>query len=184
MAMIPSNFKFQKALKKGSIGEGIIRRLLEQKGWVVYQPSTEGAHSFDMMAILKKKTAVAIDVKTKARMNYLPATGVDMKHFLEYRAFSIRHQMPFYIVFVDEMERKIYGNQLGVLEEKRIVNNVYYPYMMHTKQGKDIRVWPLEAMRPIAPLPDDEALYLESLNQRSYNYEPDDGTQPGAIYAP
>ena len=53
---------FEVALKKGAVGETIVRRILEQKGWVVYQPMTDGAHCFDMLSIKDKKSAIAIDV--------------------------------------------------------------------------------------------------------------------------
>jgi hypothetical protein len=63
---------FDISLRKGALGESIIRSIMEDKGWVVYQPVTEGAHCFDIMAIRDKKTAIAVDVKAKARMNKFP----------------------------------------------------------------------------------------------------------------
>ena len=87
--MIQKNFQhrhdFEKALVKGKIGEDIVRRYLEEKGYVVYKPVTEGAHAFDILAVKDKKTVIIADVKTKARRNYFPDTGINYKHYVEYK---------------------------------------------------------------------------------------------------
>lgn len=158
---------FETALAKGEIGEQIVKLLMESVGWVVYRPVTEGAHHFDMLCIKDKRTAVAFDVKAKARMNNLPATGIDQRHFDEYARFSNRHQMPFWLVFVDEMERRVYGNEIAELEKERNVGGLKYP--RHIRGGK-IRIWPLEAMRHIANLDEAQAESLIALSQRNYGY--------------
>lgn len=161
---------FEVALQKGAVGEAIIRQHLEAKGWVVYQPITEGAHCFDMLGIFQKKSAVAFDVKAKARMNKYPCTGVNQTHFEEYQRFSERHAMPFWIVFVDEGMREIYGNTIQELERPRSIAGIDYPWQMRARSGKVLRLWPLAAMKRIAVLSDDYASALSALNQRSYEY--------------
>lgn len=158
---------FQQALKKGDVGEAIIKQYLESKGWVVYQPTTSGAHCFDMMSIKNKKTAIALDVKAKARMNKYPATGVNLIHFNEYKNFSEKYSMPFWIVFVDEMQMSIYGNSLTELEKPIAVDGVKYPITMHSK----LRLWPLANMKVISTITKEQAAQLKQLNQRSYKYE-------------
>jgi hypothetical protein len=37
----------RKEVQKGDTGERIVRSYLESKGWVVYEPITEGRHAFD-----------------------------------------------------------------------------------------------------------------------------------------
>ena len=86
MGMTQKNFEIR--LKKGEIGEGIVRSLLESKGWIVYCPFTKGAHAFDMIATLNKERAIALDVKAKARMNKYPATGINLDHYEQYKRFS------------------------------------------------------------------------------------------------
>lgn len=162
---------FEVALKKGEIGEMIVRRNLEQKGWVVYQPVTDGAHCFDMLSIKDKHSAIALDVKAKARMNRWPATGIDQRHFDEYQSFSLKHQMPFWVVFVDEMQKTIYGNCIEDLERRRNVEGVMYPFVITTKYGKNIRLWPLEAMIHIDSIEDDDIASLLSYSQRGHEYE-------------
>lgn len=161
---------FEIALAKGEVGEMVVRAHLEKKGWVVYKPHTEGAHAFDILAIFQKKTAIALDVKAKSRMNKYPATGINQNHFEEYLAFSEKHLMPFWVVFVDEMQRTIYGNELGALEVPRVVSGVSYPFIMKTSYSP-VRLWPLEAMKHIADLDGVTASQLVSLNQRKYEYE-------------
>ena len=160
---------FDVALRKGAVGEQVVRAFLERAGWVVYQPMTEGAHCFDMLCIKGKRTAVAFDVKAKARLNRYPATGINQRHFEEYAAFSDKHRMPFWVVFVDEGMRAVYGNTIEQLEIPRTVEGREYPVVMPWKVPT--RLWPLEAMRPIHTLTEEQAATLAALNQRSYGYE-------------
>ena len=168
--MIRSNFDMAK--KKGEIGETIVKALIEAKGYSVYQPTTQGAHQFDMLCIKDKKMAIALDVKTKARMNHYPATGVNEQHFMEYKAFSEKHNMPFYIVFVDEGDGRIYGNSLEELEKPQTIDGVSYPHIITNKWGKKIRIWPLCNMSEIATLDGDDAERLVKLSQRNHEYMP------------
>lgn len=161
---------FETALKKGEAGEMLIKAHLENNGWTVYRPVTDGAHCFDMLSIKGKKTAIAIDVKAKARMNKWPATGIDQRHFDEYQHFSQKHSMPFWVIFVDEALKKIYGNCIEELEKCRCVDGVNYPWVMPTSGGKKIRVWPLEAMKVIASISDFDATVLQGFNQRNHSF--------------
>jgi len=160
---------FEIALKKGKVGEHIVRKHLEHKGWVVYQPETSGAHCFDILALLNKKNAIALDVKAKSRMNKYPATGIDQRHFEEYKNFSEKHLMPFWVVFVDEMQRTVYGNTIEELEKSRTVEGIAYPFVMQI--AKPVRIWPLVAMKHIANLGDSDQADLLALNQRKHVYE-------------
>jgi hypothetical protein len=163
---------FKVALQKGSVGERIIKQWLEAKRFVVYQPTTDCAHAFDMLAIRDKTTTIALDVKSKAAMNKLPATGVDYRLFEEYQAWSKKHSIPFWLMFVDEGRREVYGNWISKLEEPRDVGGIAYPYEMHTRFGKRLRLWPLAAMEIVAQLKEEEVNDLAIHNQRNYAYEP------------
>lgn len=162
---------FDLALKKGEIGEQVCRQRLEQKGWVVYRPVTDGAHAFDMMAIKDKSKAIAIDVKAKARMNHWRATGIDQRHFDVYSAFSDKHQMPFWIFFVDEYEQKIYGNEISKLEEPRHIDGNLWPKVM-VFRNKQTRLWHLDSMILLCEIDDQIARQLAEASQRSYAYDP------------
>jgi len=162
---------FEICLKKGALAEQIIKERLEEKGWVVYQPVTDGAHCFDMLCIKNKKQVIAVDVKSKARMNKYPATGIDYRHFLEYKTFSENHLIEFWVIFVDEFMRKIYGNTIAELEKQRVEDGVVYPFMVETKNSEKVRIWPLSAMIQIADIDQKQSENLMCLNQRSYGYE-------------
>ena len=168
MVTIPTNF--DKALKKGAIGEDIVRKLLEAKGWIVYQPFTNGPHAFDMLATLNKERAIALDIKAKARMNKFPATGVNKKHYEQYKRFSEKHAMPFWIVFVDEAQNSIYGNTIELLDVPCVIDKIEYPFDLVTRHNVVIRLWPLEKMYQFGKLSDLQSAELKALNQRNYEY--------------
>jgi len=160
------------------MGERIVRAILEDAGWVVYQPITEGAHAFDMLSIKDKDRAIAIDVKAKARMNFFDATGVNLEHFEQYRAFSERHLMPFWIIFVDESLGLIYGNELTELEKECAAKDGrIYPLTWATKHGKELRLWAMDRMRIIKRISEAESEYLKLVSQRSYEYDHATGAQ-------
>ena len=170
METIRKNFDL--ALAKGEYGERIVRRILEAKGFVVYKPNTPGAHAFDALAIKDKQRCIALDVKAKARRNKYPDTGISVSHYRTYKAFSELHNMPFWIVFVDEMAGDIYGNTLEMLDREVTSNGISYPFEF---QGKT-RYWPLISMRLLHKLSEQEMLDLQNLSQRSHDYDPDFAT--------
>jgi len=161
---------FELALRKGDVGEELVRCRLEAQGWVVYKPITDKAHAFDILCIKNKRTAIAMDVKAKARLNKYPATGINQKHFEEYKYFSEKHLMDFWVIFVDEMQKSVYGNRLTELEKPRTVEGKTYPWVMPTK-GQPVRLWPLEAMITIGSIDAETQARLVDLSQRNYSYE-------------
>ena len=159
---------FEIGLSKGAFGESIVRNILEEKGYCVYNPTTEGAHAFDILAIKDKKNCIAIDVKSKARRNYFPDTGIDTRHYETYNSFAKKHNMQFWLFFVDEMERKIYGNELRLLSEDHLEYGRVYPLIQNR-----IIYFPLSKMKTVSILTQKDCDYLKSLNQRSYEYSVD-----------
>jgi len=94
---------FEKSLKKGQIGERIIWKFLEDRGWIIYKPYTENKpHYFDIIATKNKEKVIAIDVKTKARFNNWAAQGINVNHYEQYLQFVERTNVPFYLVFIDD----------------------------------------------------------------------------------
>jgi hypothetical protein len=172
--MTQQSFDFHR--QKGEYAERIIKTMLESKGYVVYMPCTDGAHAFDIMAIKDKSCCVALDIKAKARMNNLLATGVNQSSYDTYKEFSHRHNMPFWIVFVDEMEKRIYGNTIDELDKdyEDLQSNypAKYPRKIQTRFGKQIVLWHLGQMKHISELPDDDAIRLMEMSKRSYDYAP------------
>ena len=160
---------FDIALAKGEYGEAIVRAILEQKGFIVYKPATEGAHAFDVLAIKDKARCIALDVKAKARRNKYPDTGINLNHYNTYKEFSEKHLMPFWIVFVDEMVGKIYGNTIEELDKPRTVNGIDYP-LKWNNGGRIIIYWPIEAMLVFRSLKESDLDALRGLSQRTHLY--------------
>lgn len=166
MATIRKNFDL--SLAKGEYGEQIVRRILEKQGFVIYKPQTEGAHAFDVLAIQNKTRCIALDVKAKARRNKYADTGINVRHYQTYKAFSEAHQMPFWVVFVDEMLGRIYGNTLANLDKPVTEAGISYPF----EYAGLIRYWPLASMIFMHTLTCDEKADLAALSQRSHAYNP------------
>ena len=151
---------FNTALKKGELGERIIRERLEEKGWIVYFPFTKDKpHYFDMLATKEKEKVIAIDVKTKARLNITPAQGIDKKQYDQYIRFAKSMNVPFWIVFVDEMTGDVHTAELMKLENP-----------ISIRDGKII-AWRTDDMKKIMELTDSQKELLQSYNQRNYEFQ-------------
>ena len=170
VVLVMKRKNFEISLKKGRIGEDIVRRVLEQDRFVVYQPVTTGAHAFDMLAVKDKDYTIAVDVKTKPRRKYYRDTGINEDHYIIYKKFQDEHNIDFIIVFVDEVEKKIYGQTLNELDKPIYKEGHWYPWMQTTGGGKTIRYWHLDSMYVIGDVADNEAENLCELAQRNYEY--------------
>lgn len=156
---------------KGDYGEELVRRILEQHGFIVYQAVTEGAHLIDFIVELDKNLIFAVDVKTKEMMKKYAETGFDYSNYEHYRDFSTRAHMPVLIAFVDPSKKTIYGNFLSVLDEPRIQAGIKYPKTMPAKffkTGQMIRYYPECAMLPLGTLTDDDATFLKQHSASHY----------------
>lgn len=153
------NWKDKKEVKKGDIGEKIVKEYLEKQGHIVYQPITSGAHYFDMLATKDKKEVIALDVKTKARLNKFEATGINLTHYEDYKRLINTTQIPFYIYFVDEMEGKVYRQLLNKLPE---------PF----KLNKYIVCWYLKDLIYLFDISEQQKNELKKFNTRNYEYKP------------
>jgi hypothetical protein len=150
---------FEIALKKGELGENIIRDYLEEKGWIVYFPFTKNkAHAFDMLCTYKKEKVFALDVKTKARLNKLPAQGINLKSYNEYLHFKKSMDINFYLVFIDDKNGDVHSFEIG----KEIKN---------FKMGKII-FWYLEDMKYLFNIGKENITKLSEFDQRNYIFNP------------
>lgn len=176
--MIQANF--ETAVSCGLIGEAEVRHMLESQGHIVYQPQTQGSHSMDMLAIKDKQSTIAVDVKTKTRRTYYDDTGVNQKHFELYRDFSRKHNVDFYIYFVDRVLGKIYGNKIHLLEQECWHEGIKYPRVEPVKYGKDIgtliRYWPLCSMQDFRQISPAIGKIIQFYEQRNYD-EPQESMQ-------
>ena len=171
MVMNQTNWDDKLEVKKGNIGEQIVRKYLEKRGFVIYKPVTKMAHAFDMLAIKNKEKLLISEIKTKARLNKYPATGFDYKHYLEYKKISEKHNADVFVFFVDEMLEKVYGNYLKYLEEKTIINNNNYPFTMNFGYNKQVIIFPLDNMIDIKLLTEEQVKTIKKYQTRNYEYK-------------
>lgn len=151
---------FEIALKKGNIGEDIVSKYLENKGWIIYRPFTKDkAHYFDMLCTFNKEKVIAIDVKTKARLNKWNAQGIDIRHYKEYLNFIEITKVNFYLIFVDDKTGEVHLAELSKL------NNPIYP-------NKQIIAWNVNDMRYLFSISENDINNLSKYDQRSYKFKP------------
>ena len=160
--------EFNKANSKGKIGELIVGEVFKRHGWIVYTPQENMSHAFDMIVIKDKKEAMAVDVKTKPARNYYPDTGLDLKDWNIYKEFTKRYTMTFWIIFVDENSKTIYGNYLEAMEKPVTIGKITYPLIIKTNEPEIL--FPLQNMITFAKLTDQEANEIKAFNQRNYKY--------------
>jgi hypothetical protein len=155
--MYPS---FETALQKGDIGERIVKQFLESKGYIVYRPETKNkAHYFDILATKGKEQVVAIDVKTKARLNKWPAQGINKRNYDEYMAFVSRVNVPFFLFFVDDKTGDVHYQDIRKLKDHFMVN-------------EKIIGWDLSQMIYLFNIGQELIAELSKYDQRGYKFEP------------
>lgn len=151
---------FEIALKKGEIGENIVSDYLEKKGWIIYRPFTKDkAHYFDMLCTFNKDKAIAIDVKTKARLNKWAAQGIDLRHYNQYMNFVEKTNVKFYLIFVDDKTGDVHLADIAKLQDP-----IYpTPYII---------AWKLSDMVYLFKITQSDIDRLSNYDQRSYKFNP------------
>lgn len=163
--MATKQINFEIALKKGEIGETIIQNYLEKLGWVVYKPFTKDkAHYFDILATKDKQKIIAIDVKTKARLNKWDAQGINIKHYNEYIRFIKITNIPFYLIFVDDKNGDVHIAEIDKLK------NGFRP-------TENIIAWYLQDMKKIFTITSAQIAELSKYDQRNYIYKPENKSE-------
>lgn len=153
---------FEIALKKGELGESIIREYLEARGWVVYFPFTKDrAHYFDMLATKNKEKVIAIDVKTKARLNYYAAQGINKRTYHEYMNFVSSTKIPFFVIFIDDKNGDVHLCELSKMKD-------------HIEVNEYIIAWKLSEMKLLFKIADEQIKALSMYDQRNYEFNPID----------
>lgn len=167
-------FRDLNTTRKGELGEKIVERWLQQKGWVIYRPADDGQHHpVDCFATERRNPSNSCIVEMKAKPHRIkyPDTGVDLAHWRIYLTLEEQHQKPMFIAFVDEFDSEVYGNFLHKLEVPRRIRGIDYPRTENN--GRDqIRYWPLCNMeRNLCRLSPEIAEQLWALSTRSPEYE-------------
>jgi Holliday junction resolvase-like predicted endonuclease len=153
------NWNNKITVKKGNIGEQIIRNFFEKKGWIIYKPITNKAHWIDFIAIKDKKEMYGIEVKTKPRLNKWAAQGFNIKQYKEYKRFEKLYNIKLFIFFVDEKEGTIHCANFSKLSKG------FHP-------NDKIIAWHLDEMEFVANLDINTMKKIDNLNTRNYIYNP------------
>jgi len=144
--------------ERGRAGEDMVVLALEKLGYKVYQTRSPGAHRFDML-FTKGKQMYLGEVKTKPRRWAYPDTGYNLNSHYIYNEESIKHNLPFYVFFVDESIKKIYYSTINNLIIRRCVEGKCYPSIEPTRMGDNIIYFPLGAMENLCDIDDDGKIY-------------------------
>lgn len=166
-------WKDKKTVKKGDIGEKIVDDYLRKKGLIIYKPISDNAHSFDRLVSQGKNKFVIVEVKTKAKRNAFPDTGIDYRHYKEYKAVSNKHNMPVWLFFVDEMLGEVYGNDLEKLEAKTEIEHnskkLAYPMVKEYKASTIIYFYQ-PSMKLISKLTKEDIEEIKKYASRNHVY--------------
>lgn len=168
-----SDWNSKVTVQKGNVGESVVDNYLISQGFIPYRPGSGGAHPFDrLVASRDKKTIYIADTKSKPARKYYPDTGIDVRHYQEYKYVQDKYSIDVFLFFVDEDRGTIYGNTLSELDKPRHEYNwnkgciINYPLV----QG-GIRYFPLSAMNQIGKIPDNEINALRNLSTRNQSYK-------------
>jgi hypothetical protein len=176
-AMANNNFTETKNFKKGEFAEKIVTKFLEEKGYVVYKPETEGAHAFDRLAIKDKQQVIIAEVKAKAKRKHYDDTGFNITHYNEYIFLQAKHNIPAFVFFVDEELGEIYGNFIKALNKPVLIEypNKKRKQIQYPSRESGIIFFPLVNMkREIYKLSQEEIKTLQenTTKQESYKKTP------------
>lgn len=149
--------------EKGNFGEYLVRRALRKKGYMLASFEEGAAHPCDNIVSKWDMQFRALDIKTYPRRFYYPDTGINYDHYEKY----LKSPNPFYLIFVDDIEKKIYGNSLCELNKRISVNGIIYPFMYGNGENKKM-YFPLQSMELYTNLRDDTCEELRKLSNSNY----------------
>jgi hypothetical protein len=115
------NFWSLKETKYGTLAENmVLQEFIHSKGYYPYVPGDKNSHPVDAICV-SGSSVFACEMKCKARLLKWNETGIDINQYNQYM------NLPFkvYILFVDWMSGKVYGNWLSKLEISRQIGEIY-----------------------------------------------------------
>jgi len=102
--------------RKGTAGERIVQRILQNKGYKAFAPTTDASYPVDFIVMKQHANAVnfigLVDAKTYPRCHSYTRTGIDKKDFDTY--VGLLKFLPVTIVFVDGFEQVAYALPLAL----------------------------------------------------------------------
>jgi len=152
-----TNWSEKKEVKKGDLGEDMVKEFLHKKGFVLYKPITNGSHKVDYFCHSgNEKKVICAEAKTKRRMAVRPATGFNINCHEHYAELLKKYNIKTFVFFIDDFERCIYGQWLHLLGNGQKYGNVI--------------VWPLDKMKLIRDLTQHEINKISEFSTIKYDY--------------
>ena len=163
-----SNFTDKKQYKKGKIGEEEVKKWLKELKYIVFPTENDCPHDLDGFAMKKEGEVRLVEVKTYPRRLYYPDTGMNYNHYKICKEFD----KDVYMFFVDELEKKVYGNKLSILDQKCSYNYKDYPSVevvkSGPKKGEEKIYFPLGKMEFYFFLSEDKSKEIKKLYSGNY----------------
>lgn len=166
-------FRDKHTTKAGDIGEEIVRRVFENRGFIIYKADYDGSHLFDLVMVRKRDYRMMIvEVKTKPARLYRDDTGIDKADYLHYVKFMEKNpHTEFYLVWVDWVSGEAYGNFLKYLIKPAVSNNITYPRFEKNPKSEDVVYFALESLTLLHKLEPWELTQLKEFTARDPLYQ-------------
>jgi hypothetical protein len=154
---------FEDKLKIGAVGEKIVRNILFDQGYVVYEPVRGEAHPFDKVAVKDKINLYLVEVKTKQSTDK-GCYGINTSSVNTYKYFLKEYEIPMLVFFVDynpsvlQIRYTTLRNLLTDIE----VDNKIYPYTMSSSTG-EVNMFHMNSTKLIRELTEEENNNIVSL---------------------
>lgn len=133
--------------KQAEVAEKIVKEYLDYKEYMTYSPDNKKRpHCFDFVCTYKKDKVFFVDVKFKQNSTFAKGRagqhhGINVETYNEYLDFIKITSSPFFLVFVDLKEEKVYKVELLKLTNPAFVG----------KKG-EIVCWNIEQMEMLFKL--------------------------------
>jgi len=151
----------------GEKGEEIAAKRLEKVGYTVAQFTRGISHPVDIVAYKRNKMTF-FEIKTKAKMKYYDATGIDEADHETYTKLAEDYGVPVIILFVDYLTGSIYGGNIKDMQQHKKIPRL----KANGKENRkvDLIVYDLTRMKEFCKLTEEEILELESLSNSNYKH--------------
>lgn len=147
---------FEDKLRVGAVGEEIVRNILFDQGYVVYEPVRGEAHPFDKVAVKDKTNLYLVEVKTKQSTDK-GSYGINVSSVNTYKYFLKEYELPMLVFFVDYNPSVLqirYTTLRNLLTEIE-VDNKKYPYTIKNTNG-EVNMFHMNSTKLIRELTEEE----------------------------
>ena len=163
-----------KTFKKGTLGESIVIETLKKffpEYDILTQNIKDKSHWVDLILMNKINNDIKyIEVKTKARLNKYPMTGIDYKHYQEYIKLN-KKGIDVIIFFVDDKLGDIHYLPVSKAIELENQNKIKILDFKQRNINKKTICWFLEDMKFITKISKDQIDKLTKLDERNHNFK-------------